>query len=130
MTDIIMQAYHVLDEIKNDTVYQSIKTLDRLIADQYKQEIKNFQEARKMYDQVMADGGKFHPDFKKVTKQLSQEKKELYLKPEVIQYFELEKVFQDDLNLFLSSLSQSVSDYIKTPNKLGIVTQGGSCHVR
>ena len=73
---------------------------------------------------------RFHPDFKKVTKQLSQEKRELYLKPEVIQYFELEKVFQDDLNLFLSSLSQSVSDYIKTPNKLGIVTQGGSCHVR
>jgi len=130
MTDIIMQAYEVLDEIKNDSVYQSIKTYDRLITDKYSKEIQKFQEAKKKYEQVMADGGKFHPDFKAVVKQFSQSKMELYQKPEVIQYFELEKTFEDELNGFMKELSQSVSDYIKTPNKLGIVTQGGSCHVR
>jgi hypothetical protein len=47
-----------------------------------------------------------------------------------MKYLELEKTFQDNLNEFLTDLGKAVSDHIKTPNALGIVTQGGSCHVR
>ena len=130
MTEIIMQTYNVLDEIKSDPVYQSIKTYDKLISDKYNIEIEKFQQAKKIYNQVMTDGGRFHPDFKEVTKNLGQVKKELYQKQEVIKYLELEKTFQDNLNEFLTVLGKAVSDHIKTPNALGIVTQGGSCHVR
>ncbi|PKK97072.1 MAG: hypothetical protein CVV58_03115 [Tenericutes bacterium HGW-Tenericutes-3] len=130
MTEIMMQAYEVLDEIKKDPVYQSMKAYNQLIIDKYSQEIQLFKEANETYNQVMKDGGKYHPDFKEVVKRFSQAKTDLYQKEEVVKYFELEKIFQDDLNEFLKTLSQSVSKYIKTPNKLGIVTQGGSCHVR
>lgn len=130
MTDIIMQAYNVLDEIKDDPMYQSIKTLDRLITSKYKEEIKVFNQANKVYNQVMAEGGTYHPDYKEAVKTFSQAKSNLYQKQEVVQYFEIEKQFQEQLNDFLTQLSQAVSNHIKTPNKMGIVTKGGSCHVR
>ncbi|MBU1093309.1 MAG: YlbF family regulator [Firmicutes bacterium] len=130
MTDMIMQAYNVLDEIKADPMYQSIKTFDRLITSKYKEEIKVFNEANKVYNQVMAEGGTYHPDFKEAVKTFSQAKSNLYQKQEVVQYFEMEKQFQEHLNDFLTQLSQAVSNHIKTPNKMGIVTKGGSCHVR
>lgn len=130
MTDIIMQAYNVLDELKTDPTYQAIKSFDKLIITKYKNEIQKFQDAKKTYDQIMSQGGTYHPDFKKVVKIFSEAKSDLYQKPEVVQYFELERQFQDQLNSFLAELSQSVSNHIAVPNKLGIVTKGGSCHVR
>lgn len=130
MTDIIMQTYNVLDEIKNDPMYKSIKSFDKLIVVKYKNEIKRFQDAKKTYDQIMFEGGIYHPNFKETVKLFSESKSDLYQKPEVIQYFELERQFQDQLNSFLTELSQAASNHITTPNKLGIVTKGGSCHVR
>ncbi|MCF7930415.1 MAG: YlbF family regulator [Acholeplasmataceae bacterium] len=130
MTDIIMQAYQVLDEIKNDPMYQAIKSFDQMIIRLYQDEITKFQEAKKAYDQIMNEGGTYHPDYKETIKLFSQAKSELYQKPEVVTYFELERQFQDELNAFLTDLSRSVSNHITTPNKLGIVTKGGSCHVR
>lgn len=130
MTEIIMQAYNVLDEIINDPIYQSIKSFDKLIVSKYENEINKFQESKKAYDQVMSEGGTYHPDFKKTVKIFSEAKSNLYQKPEVIEYFELERQFQDQLNAFITELSHSVSNHITTPNKLGIVTKGGSCHVR
>ncbi|MDI6452927.1 YlbF family regulator [Peloplasma aerotolerans] len=130
MTDIIIQAYHVLDEIKGDSKYIEIKALDQLICKKYEKEIENFQKAKQNYDQVMTDGGGYHPDFKEAVKQFSDTKTILYNKDEVKQYFKVEKEFQDELNTFLFELTQSVSNHIKTPDKMGIIKKGGSCHVR
>lgn len=124
-----MQAYRVLDEIKIDPIYQSIKKHNRLIIETYSEEIKKFQEAKSKYDQVMIDGGTYHPDFKQIAKEFGKAKSTLYQKPEVLHYFELEQSFQNDLNQFLVKLTESVSDHIKIPNKIGIVSKGGSCHV-
>jgi len=129
MTDIMMQAYQVLDEIKLDPVYQEIKRLDKIIVELYAKEIELFQQTKAIYDQVMKDGGTYHPDFKDVVKKYGEAKMDLYSKPELKLYFDYEKQFQDDLNVFLSDLSKTASDHIKTPNKLGIVKKGGSCHV-
>ncbi len=130
MTDIIMQAYHVLDEIRRDPVYQSIKKLDQTIAVLYKNEIEQFQKAKLAYESIMSSGGSYHPDFKEAVKKFSEAKTMLYGKPEVKSYFESEKVFQDDLNQFLFDMTQAVSSHIKTPDQMGIVKKGGSCHVR
>jgi len=119
MTDIIMQAYHVLDEIKSDSVYQSIKTMDHLITQKYKDEIKRFRDANIAYDNIMSEGGTYHPDYKETVKIFINAKSDLYQKPEVIQYFEFERQFQEQLNLFLTSLSQSVSNHIASPIKWG-----------
>jgi len=130
MTDIIMQAYHVLDEIRRDPDYQSIKKLDQSIAVLYKNEIEQFQKAKLAYESIMSSGGSYHPDFKEAVKKFSEAKTMLYGKPEVKSYFESEKVFQDDLNQFLFDMTQAVSSHIKTPDQMGIVKKGGSCHVR
>jgi cell fate (sporulation/competence/biofilm development) regulator YlbF (YheA/YmcA/DUF963 family) len=125
-----MQAYQVLDEIKEDSKYIEIKYLDQKMLELYSQEIEAFQESKIKYDQVMSEGGSYHPDFKETIQKFSESKTVLYSKPEVKRYFEVEKVFQDELNEFLFELTQAVSSHIQTPNKLGIVKKGGSCHVR
>ncbi|HAX03965.1 MAG: hypothetical protein A2Y45_07370 [Tenericutes bacterium GWC2_34_14] len=130
MTEIILQAYIVLDELKQDPMFTEMKALDLYIMNTYQEEIKVFQNAKHIYDDVMATGGTYHPDFKKAVKDFSEAKATLYAKPEVSRYFQLEKSFQDDINAYLKTMTDTVSTHIKTPNKLGIVQKGGSCHVR
>jgi len=96
----------------------------------YPVEIKAFQDAKIKYDLVMSKGGSYHPDFKEVVQMFSESKQKLYSMPEVKRYFEVEKEFQDELNQFLFEMTQAVSSHIQTPNKLGIIKKGGSCHVR
>lgn len=130
MTDIIMQAYNVLDELKQDQRFIEMKLLNQRIGEEYALEVSLFHEKKMIYDDIMEHGGSYHPDFKKVVKDYAEAKANLYSKPEVVRYFALEKAFQDDINDFLRMMSESISDFIKTPNKLGIIQKGGSCHVR
>lgn len=130
MTDIILQAYQVLDEIRKDPMYDTIKTLDRHIGTLYAKEIDAFQKAKSDYESVMSSGGSYHPDFKDAVRKFSEAKAILYDKPEVKTYFETERTFQESLNQFLSDLSRAVSSHVKAPDAMGIVKKGGSCHVR
>ncbi len=130
MTEIIMQAYQVLKELKLDSTYLAIKEYDKLILQKYQNEIQNFQIYKKEFEKVMNEGGAYHPSYKSVSKALSEAKIILYQKPEVIKYFDMEEKFQNELNQFLSDFTQAVSSHIKRPNKIGIVTKGGSCRVR
>jgi cell fate (sporulation/competence/biofilm development) regulator YlbF (YheA/YmcA/DUF963 family) len=130
MTEIILQAYHVLDEIRKDQKYIEIKYLDQKMLELYDLEINLFQQTKLAFDKVMQEGGVYHPDYKDVSKKYIEAKQDLYTKPLVKRYFEVEKEFQTELNDFLYDLSHAVSNHIKTPDKLGIVKKGGSCHVR
>ena len=130
MTDIIMQAYEVLDEIKSGTKFQTMKELNQKIGLLYQQEVKDFQKAKQHYDVIMQEGGTYHPDFKAAIKVFSEAKANLYQKEEVVQYFAIEKELQEEINEFLKEMTSNISSHIKTPNKLGIVQKGGSCHVR
>ena len=130
MTEIIMQAYNVLDELKTDPLFIQMKELDQKIASLYQKEIQAFTKAKEVYEDVMTTGGSYHPDYKDAIRKLAETKSELYRKPEVMQYVQTEKAFQDMINEFLQQMTSMVSTHIKTPNKLGIVQKGGSCHVR
>jgi cell fate (sporulation/competence/biofilm development) regulator YlbF (YheA/YmcA/DUF963 family) len=130
MTELIMQAYQVLDEIREDSQYKEIKFLDQKMLELYPNEIKTFQEAKMKYEKVMSEGGSYHPDFKETVQKFGETKMALYSKIEVKRYFEVEKAFQDELNQFLFEMTQAVSSHIQTPDKLGIIKKGGSCHVR
>lgn len=130
MTDIIIQAYNVLDELKQDPKFLEMKTLNLSIDEKYHVEVTLFHEKKNIYDEIMQQGGTYHPDFKKAVKEYADAKANLYTKPEVVRYFALEKAFQDEINEFLKTISESISEFIKTPNKLGIIQKGGSCHVR
>jgi cell fate (sporulation/competence/biofilm development) regulator YlbF (YheA/YmcA/DUF963 family) len=129
MTEMILQAYNVLDEILSDPIYQEIKKLDHYIETHFQEEVEVLRKTKAHYDLIMSEGGAYHPDFKKSVKDFSEAKIILYSKDEVKRYFELEQLFQDQINDFLAELTQSVSTHIKTPNKLGIIAKGGSCHV-
>lgn len=130
MTDIIIQAYHVLDEILKDKNYVEMKILNQLIIKKYDEEIIAFNQAKETYSQMMQDGGTYHPDFKKYTSLLSETKKKLYETEEMKRYVYLEKTLQTEINAFLADLTDVVSPHIKTPDVFGIIKKGGSCHVR
>lgn len=129
MTEIVMQAYEVADEIIKDERFQRIAKLNKLIDQLYPNEIKAFEEAKILYDDVMQTGGKYHPDFKKTTLLLSETKAKLYNQKEVIEYRQLEREFEQDINAFIFEFTSKVSDHIPSPNAFGLVKKGGSCHV-
>ncbi len=129
MTDIILQAYNVLDEIVKDPDVIALKKLNKEIDEKFSNEIKAFSEAKNVYDDVMSTGGHYHPDFKKVTLKLSEAKSTLYQKPEVSDYLKLEKKVETKLNDLLREMTNRISSHIPTPNAIGIVKKGGSCHV-
>ncbi len=129
MTEIIMQAYETADEIVNDPRFKRIVTLNKLIDQLYPNEINAFEEAKIKYDNVMSTGGKYHPDFKKVTKLLSETKAALYNQKEVLEYRQLEREFEQDLNTFIFDMTSKISEHIPSPNAFGLIKKGGSCHV-
>jgi len=129
MTEIIMQAYETADEIVSDPRFKRIVTLNKLIDQLYPNEIKAFDEAKIKYDDVMSTGGKYHPDFKKVTKLLSETKAALYNQKEVLEYRQLEREFEQDLNTFIFDMTSKISEHIPSPNAFGLIKKGGSCHV-
>ena len=129
LTDIIIKAYDVLDEILKDPKLNEIKILNKRIDQLYPNEIRAFEEAKAYYQQVMDEGGKYHPDYKDAIKRLSESKKILYEQAEVKKYLSLELTFETELNEFLNELSKAVSDHVPAPNKFGMIKKGGSCHV-
>lgn len=130
MTEIIIQAYQVLDEILKDEHYIEMKRLNQSIIKKYENEISAFNEAKDLYSQVMQEGGTYHPDFKRVSNLLSETKRKLYETDDMKRYVLLEKTLQTEINTFLADLTEFISPHMKTPDVFGIIKKGGSCHVR
>ena len=129
MTDIIIKAYDVLDEFLEDPSLPEIKKLNQSIDKLYKNEVKAFNDAKTKYEQVLNEGGTYHPDYKQCVKILSETKKALYETKDVKRYLELELALEAKLNAFLNDISKTISEHVPTPNKFGMIKKGGSCHV-
>ncbi len=130
MTDIIIKAYDVLDDFLAHPAYLDMKVLDCEIKDKHQDLLIRFREAREVYEEIMAHGGTYHPDYKEAVKTLTETKKVLYESQEVKRYIGLEKVFENDLNDFLRDLASAISPHITTSGPLGLSMKGGSCHAR
>ncbi|MDD4194424.1 MAG: hypothetical protein PHW37_04055 [Acholeplasmataceae bacterium] len=130
MTEIIIQAYQVLDEILKDEHYIEMKRLNQSIIKKYENEISAFNEAKDLYSQIMQEGGTYHPDFKRVSNLLSETKRKLYETDDMKRYVLLEKTLQTEINTFLADLTEFISPHMKTPDVFGIIKKGGSCYVR
>ncbi len=128
MTDVLMATYDYCDSIKKSTQYQMLKTLNQNIEKQYASEISAFNEAKRHYYEVMEQGGSYHPDFKETAKHLSQTKKTLYEKPEVMALIKLENELQNTLNDLIREVTLLISPYIKVPNEVGLIKEKESCH--
>ena len=129
MTDIIMQAYQVVDEIVKDQDVIDLKRLNRFIDKTYPKEIEAFRQAKDVYAKIMATGGSYHPDFKQATIRLSETKTALYQTDEVKTYNALEKKVETKLTELLKEMTHRISPHIPTHNAVGIVQKGGSCQV-
>lgn len=129
MTDIILQTYEAVDEMMTDEDIVTLKTLNKIIDEKYQDEIEAFSQAKDVYGDIMATGGHYHPDFKQASLKLLETKTALYQKDEVKTYLALEKKVETKLNDFLKAITERISPHIPTPNALGMVKKGGSCHV-
>ena len=129
MTDIIIKAYDVVDEFIKDSSIILIKKLNKDIETLYQNEINAFNDAKIKYQNVLNEGGIYHPDYKETIKHLSETKKTLYEMPEVKKYVALEFELETKLNEFLNEVSKTISDHVPAPNKFGMIKKGGSCHV-
>jgi len=129
LTDIIIKAYDVAEEIVKDEKFKEIVKLNKSIDILYPKEIEAFKLAKIKYQEVMNVGGKYHPDFKEVTALLSQTKAALYNQKEVARYNQLELEFEKGLNDFIAEITSIISDNIPSPNTFGMIKKGGSCHV-
>lgn len=127
MTELIIKAYDVLDELVSLEEFINLKTLNKLIDEKYKSEIKAFKEAQNKFDEIIATGGRHHPDYKEAAKNLSATKKKLYDKKEMLHYRELEIKYQDILNEFLNEMINIISPNIKRKDDY---FKGGICSVR
>jgi cell fate (sporulation/competence/biofilm development) regulator YlbF (YheA/YmcA/DUF963 family) len=129
MTEIIMQTYHVIDEIKNNNQIKRLNELKTIINDLYKIEVDSFNEAKTNYDFIIDQGGVYHKRYQEVAKNLSHAKSTLYQKQEVIEYMKIESNLQAELNDFLNQIAKTISKEIQTPNEFGIISKKGKHHV-
>ncbi len=127
MTNILMLSYDYVDEIRSSKEYQRLVLLNNEIEVLYPNEIKDFKAKELLYNDVMAIGT-YHPDFKITTKQFAEIKQRLYEKPEVKEYFELDKQIGFKINDVLNKVTSNVSKNIPVQNEFGFLKGGGSCN--
>lgn len=127
MTNILMLSYDYIDEIKASKDYQRLIWLNKNIEQLYREEIKKFKAKEIEYNDVIAIGT-YHPDFKKVSKEFAEIKKNLYEKPEVKEYFTLDKKIELEINNFLNKIVSNISKNIPVQNEFGFFKGGGSCN--
>lgn len=117
-TKIINKTYDLADELKQSFYYQEMIRLDQIIKTKYKKELQSYKENFSKFDEVYSQGGKYHPDFKKVSKDYADAKKELFSKLEVKQYFEYETKINDLLEKISNEICGSISKHYN---------KGGTC---
>ncbi len=124
MTQIIIQTYQVLDEIRNRADFVDLKKQEKQMMLNCAIAIELFQSEKKNYEEVMSRGGVYHPDYQKTIKAFSKAKAFLYEKKEVKDYLKQEKKVQTQLDELLLEITTAVSSYIK----IGFSNKGGSCN--
>lgn len=127
MTEILIAAYQLADEIINSSDFIKLKTLNQRINQQYQTELTEFNRLKEAYQQILATGGSYHPDFKEIVKQLSKVKTKLYQTPMIAELLELETLLQERLTKLMKEVAVTISPYIKLPNEVGLFTKERTC---
>lgn len=110
-TEILIKTYDLADELKESKLYQEIIRLDNLIKEKYQEELKAYKEAFNKFDECFSTGGKYHPDFKDVSKTYQATKEILFSKEEVKAYFLNESKLNEILKEIVIEIRNNVSNY-------------------
>lgn len=119
----LLGTFVVRSEIAED--YR--RTLNTLKADKSAQKvIAKFVEIKELYEDVQPFG-KYHPDYKEITKAMREAKRELDLHQAVISFKKAEKELQSLLDEISVELGRAVSPNIKVPTGNPFFDTGSSC---
>lgn len=118
-SELAEEYRHCVYKLRNDQEAQNI--------------IKNFVKLKDLYDEVQRFG-RYHPEYKTVTKQMRQLKRTLDLHDSVAELRKAETALQGLLDEIAILIARSVSDQIKVPtgnpffdSHSGGCGAGGSC---
>ena len=121
MEELINQAFLVGQEIKNTEDYKRLIELKKIIDSKYSKEINAFKEHTEEYNKLILSNDKYSSKFKESSSNLIDSKVSLYVKEEVVEYFKIERIIQEELNKFSKEIAKAVSKNISVPNDFGIV---------
>lgn len=109
-TKILDDTYNLVRDIKNSEEFMELVKLKEEIDIKYKDTLSEYDLAKERYNEALKYG-EYHPDLKKYQKELSDIKKELYSKKEVIRYIELEKNIQKMLDTITNEIKKNMSSH-------------------
>lgn len=72
MTEIILQIYPVIDEIKHENQLNQLRYLKNQIEVKYKGLLFEFNQAKLSHEKIMEEGGLHHPDYQKSAKKIKR----------------------------------------------------------
>lgn len=118
-TEYIELCKAIGDEILSLPVFQTYKKLQQEINNNQEiiQLINEFEKAKELYADVERYGGKYHPDYKKVSQRLIDTKSNLYQNPIIKKFKECEKEIQLILDEISKYISQTVEVKIEKKSK-------------
>lgn len=102
-------SYHIL---KNDPIAQGL--------------ISQFTKTKDLYEDVQRFG-KYHPDYRRITKDMREIKRELDLNESVYSFKKAENELQALLDEISMQIGQAVSEHVKVPSGNPFFDTGSSC---
>ena len=100
------------DELFNTPDFKRLMELKKIIDTSYSSLIISFKTAESKYED-MKQYGSYAPGLDRLKKDFINAKANLYSKPEVVEYFDLERKIQAMLNNDINEIKESVSNKFK-----------------
>lgn len=124
--DILEETYSFGEIITSSEVFHIyMKAKQQLEQDKGAQDmIRNFRHLKEKYDEVQRFG-KYHPDFKTVTKDVREAKRQLDTHPSIADFKKAEKELEQLLGEVSMIIADAVSPNIKVPSGNPFFDQGG-----
>lgn len=129
MTELMLLIDDYIHEFKQTNLYQEYIKLTKEVNEKYRDEMKRLVEMRNEFNEVVKYGS-YHPDFKRVTSEYQNLRKNYYEKEDVMLQLNLEKTIQSSIDSFIKTITSKISTYIPTKNELGFISKnkgGSSC---
>ncbi len=128
--EIMDHAERLAQEIiQSEVGLHYLDSLKKMRLDQAAQEkIQTFNSMKDSYEEVQRFG-RYHPDYRTVTKAIREAKREMDLHPSIIEYKQAENHLQQLLDEVSVLIGHSVSPHIKVPtgNPFFESSCGGGC---
>lgn len=128
MNEILKKVQQFADEIKDSSQFIRLSEINDELKKNYQKLLDDFASARDAFDQIMSNGGKHHPEFKKVAKKFMNAKHELFCLPIVCEYLLIEKQHETTINDLMNEISQLISTNINPVTQIGVLRKKGKCN--